>query len=490
MNGKTHTLTQMTEETRHRLLILADMGNEPDEEQQMVHMIIDSNAFDLEGLIAVTGIFLRPGMTEPFKKVTHPELFYPIIDAYEAVLDNLKQHADGWHDPDDLRALVKAGQPEYGMGGVGDGQSSPGSERIVEALTSDDPRPLWVVVNAGSNTLAQALWDVRDRYDPETVDALVAKLRVFENGAQDNAGAWACHEFPTLHWMRSNYQTYCYGGPALDGEVNGERDPNNLGPYTWEPYAYSPLGQHQWALEHIKAGHGPVGRAWPLRQFHQGRLVFIEGGGTIPWLGLVNKGLFSIDHPHWGGWSGRFSREKVQNYWSRHARVRTDEETVTPFYLYQEAADRWTDPKSGETIENIFAPVFRWRRAFFNDFVCRMDWCVEPYERANHHPVAAVNGDASDTILRIEIPAGKVLPLDASASSDPDGDALDTHWWVYREAGTYNGEVRIADPHWAIATLTVPEDAAGSQIHVILEVKDRNPIASLYDYRRIVIDVV
>ncbi len=480
---------KLGQEVRHRLLILADMGNEPDEEQQMVHMIMCSNEFDLEGLIAVTGKFLQPAMADPFKQVTHPELFYPIIDAYEEILDNLKRHADGWHDPDDLRALVKAGQPEYGMGGVGTGKSSPGSERIVAALTNGDPRPLWVVVNAGSNTLAQALWDIRERYEPEQVEAFIAKLRVFENGAQDNAGAWACHEFPTLHWMRSNYQTYCYGGPALDGEVNGERDPNNLGPYTWAPYAYSPLGQHQWALEHIKAGHGPVGWAWPLRQFHQGHLVFIEGGGTTPWLGLVNKGLFSIDHPHWGGWSGRFSREKVENYWSRHESVRTDEETVTPFTVYQEASDRWTDPESGKTIHNIFAPVFRWRRAFFNDFVCRMDWCVEPYERANHHPVAAVNGDASDTILQMEIPAGKVLPLDASASSDPDGDDLDIRWWIYREAGTYGGEVHIADPHWAITTLTIPEDAAGSQIHVILEVKDRNPIASLYDYRRIVIDV-
>jgi hypothetical protein len=477
------------DEIRHRLLILADMGNEPDEEQQMVHMIMCSNEFDLEGLVAVTGKYLQPAMADPFKQVTHPELFDPIIDAYDEVLDNLQLHADGWHDPDALRSLVKAGQPEYGMGGVGEGRSSPGSARIVEALTADDPRPLWVVVNAGSNTLAQALWDIRDRYRPAEAARLVAKLRVYENGAQDNAGAWACHAFPALHWIRSNYQTYCYGGPAKDGMVDNTGDADNLGPYAWAPYAYSPLGQHQWALAHIKAGHGPLGRAWPLRQFPNGRLMFIEGGGTIPWLGLVNKGLFSIDHPHWGGWSGRFSREKVANTWSKHASVRTDEEAVAPFSVYAEAADRWVDPQDGTVYDNRFAPVFRWRRAFFNDFVCRMDWCVAPYEEANHHPVAAVNGDTGDTILRMEVPAGAVVPLDASASSDPDGDDLEIHWWVYREAGTYEGEVRIADPHWAVTTAAIPEDAASSQIHVILEVKDRHPIAPLYDYRRIVIDV-
>ena len=43
-----------------RLIILADMGNEHDEVQQMAHMIMCSNEFELEGLIAVSGIYLRP----------------------------------------------------------------------------------------------------------------------------------------------------------------------------------------------------------------------------------------------------------------------------------------------------------------------------------------------------------------------------------------------------------------------------------------------
>ena len=28
----------------------------------------------------------------------------------------------------------------------------------------------------------------------------------------------------------------------------------------------------------------------------------------------------------------------------------------------------------------------------WNDFKARMDWCVQPYAKANHHPVAAFNG--------------------------------------------------------------------------------------------------
>ena len=53
------TAAQPSEGNR-RLVILADLGNELDEEQQMAHMLINCNEFDLEALIAVTGKSLHP----------------------------------------------------------------------------------------------------------------------------------------------------------------------------------------------------------------------------------------------------------------------------------------------------------------------------------------------------------------------------------------------------------------------------------------------
>ena len=472
-----------------RLIILADMGNEPDEVQQMAHMIMCSNEFELEGLIAVSGIYLRPESKDPYRRVLHPELFTEIIDAYAKVYPNLQKHASGWQSPEYLRSIVSTGQPGYGFDDVGQGKSSPGSELIVKAATKDDARPLWIVVNAGSNTLAQAMRDYQATHSQSEVDAFVAKLRVFENGAQDNCGAWICNRFPNIHWLRSNYQTYCYGGPSHEGAINHTGNRQAIGPHTWEPYAYSFIGQHQWALEHIKGNHGPVGRVWPIRQFDGGNISFLEGGGTIPWLGLVNKGLFSIDHPHWGSWSGRFSREKARNYMSKHKRVRDDEEKVGDFSLYKEEADHWINPENGDEYNDIFTPIWRWRRAFFNDFKCRMDWCLNPYDKANHHPVAAFQGDKSDRIVRRPAKPGQTISLDASTSTDPDKDTLAIRWYTYPEAGTYLGKVTILDSKQTEARVTIPADAAGKQIHVILEVKDLNPIASLYDYRRIVIDV-
>ena len=472
----------------HRLIVLADMGNEPDELQQMTHMITYANELDIEGLIAVTGKYLRPESKEEYRRVVHPELFLRIIDAYEKDLPNLKKHAAGWPEPDALRKVVCSGQNGYGIADVGEGKSSPGSKLIIEAVTRDDPRPVWIVVNAGSNTLAQALFDFDKDHSKEEVDAFTGKLRVFENGAQDNAGAWICSRYPKIHWIRSNYQTYAYGGPGgTDGNLV-----SNLGPHYWQPYEYSVAGQNQWLSEHVMTNHGAMGEVYPERRskgFRWGELGFMEGGGTIPWMGLVNKGLFDIDQPSWGGWGGRFSSEKVADFWSRHMDIMVDEQKEAPFYTFREVSDHWIDPHDGKAYNNNYVPIWRWREAMYNDQICRMDWCALSYDEANHNPQASINGDDSNSIVRIRAMAGEVLEFDASASSDPDGDPLIYTWWIYEEAGTYPGQVKITQPKDAKTELVIPTGAMSKQIHLILEVKDQNRIASLFDYRRIVIDV-
>lgn len=468
---------------RPRLIILADMGNEPDEEQQMVHMLMYSNEFELEGLIAVTGRFLRQG--------PRPDLFFRLIEGYEKVVDNLRLHAEGWPEPAYLRSKVAGGQEKYGMSDTGPGKTTPGSRLIIKALEKPDPRPLYIVVNAGSNTLAQALIDYEAANGREAMVKIADKLRVFENGAQDDAGAWIVNRYPEIHWIRSNYQTYAYAGPGIDGAANNRGDARQLGPHTWKPYAYSGTGQHQWALEYLKGNNGPLMALWPIRQFQRGGISFLEGGGTIPWLGLVNKGLYDNENPHRGGWSGRFSRERVLNCWSKHSDVKNEEQLSSPFMMFIEDADSWTDPETGEKYSCIFTPVWRWRRAFFNDFAARAKWCNQPYSNANHNPMVVIDGNSGrDFIFRTAKPGG-ILTFDASMSTDPDMDSLIFNWYIYPEAGTYTGEVSILNSSAAIAELRIPDNSAGSEIHLILEVTDDRPDPyRLFSYRRIIVNVL
>lgn len=472
-------------QSKFRLIVLADMGNEPDEMQQMTHLLMYNNEIDIEGLIAVTGIWLRPDFDGPaYRKRLHPDLLYKLIDGYSEVYENLKKHDDGWHTPEYLRGIVRTGQQNYGIDDVGDCNSSPGSKLIVNAVLKDDPRPLYVVVNAGSNTLAQAIYDYRQSHSEEDLRAFISKLIVYENGAQDDAGAWILKNFPDIHWIRSINQKNAYGGNT--GVEAG--DSKGLGPWVWKPYSNSVEGVHDWATENIQTNHGALGALYPDR-FDIGRFHFIEGGGTVPWIGLIEPDLYDPYHPDWGGFSGRYTSQKQANVWSIYYPTisKREKEEFQGFMAYADTSDTWTDPSDGKTYNNINTPVHRWRQVLFNDFKCRMDWCVAEYKNANHPPVAVLNGLPGNGIKFLKAEAGKTIQFDASGSSDPDGDNLIIKWWVYPEAGTYTGEIAIKDPNQPKCSIRVPKDASGETIHLILEVRDENKIASLYDFQRIVI---
>lgn len=481
---------------RVRLVIMADMGCEPDEVQQMIHMLMYSNELDLEGLIAVCGYALhseRKRKDGTYGEV-HPELFIELIDAYSKVLDNLKLHARDWHDPTYLKSIVTEGTSVFGVKAVGPGKATRGSRLVMDILTKDDPRPVYFVANAGTNTLAQALHDLAEIKSSSEMDRICAKIIVYENRAQDDCGVWITLCYPKIRWYRSIQQTYAYGGLQRKGEPQG--------PYTWEPYPRTSVGQHQWAETHIMKGHGALGALYPYRMRPPGN-VFIEGGGTSPWIGLTKPDLWDPQHMHWGGWGGRFSRRKYNNQetipnnviiWSNRDMIVESEQKQAAgktfaLFLADTETETWTDPVHGETFEGHMVPIWRWRRAMFNDFRARMDWCVKPYAEANHNPVAAVNGNISNTIVRLKVKSGQALDLDASATTDPDGDDLLFNWWIYPEAGTYQGDVTITDTKESKAEIMVPDDAGGKQIHVILEVRDDHREVSLYDYRRVVLDV-
>jgi hypothetical protein len=154
-----------------RLVVLSDIGNEPDDQMSLVRLLVYSNEIDIEGLVATTSTWQRTAV--------HPETMRELIAAYGEVRQNLLRHAGGWPEASRLDAVVAAGQPAYGMTAVGPEKMSAGAELIVRAADRADERPLWVGVWGGANTLAQALLHVRSARAAADVERFVAKLRVY-----------------------------------------------------------------------------------------------------------------------------------------------------------------------------------------------------------------------------------------------------------------------------------------------------------------------
>lgn len=439
---------------KDRVFVLTDISNEPDDEESLVRFLVYSNEYEVEGLVATTSTWLR---TNPREDLIRRQLF-----AYGLVRDNLQKHLAGFPSKDDLLLKVATGQPTFGMDAVGEGKSTPGSRLLQSAIDREDDRPLWVSVWGGANTLAQTLWDVRNERTEEELQQFVSKIRVYSISDQDDAGPWMRKEFPTLFYIVSpsvpDWKEYYR---ATWTGISGDRHYKNGPGYAFE------LVDNPWLNENI-ISHGPLGNLYPP-------LAYIMEGDTPAFLGLIRNGLGWSISPAYGGWGGRY----------------------TLFQAYGETRPIWTD--SQETIDCIElddrtycsnqATIWRWRRDFQYDFAARMDWCITPdYANANHHPSAVLNGDLSREILRIPARTNEIIKLSAAGSQDPDGDRLNFQWMIYPEASTPGTRARLEHESTPAAVLTIEDDSAAGELHIILKVYD-DATPYLVSYRRAVIEI-
>lgn len=119
-------------------------------------------------------------------------------------------------------------------------------------------------------------------------------------------------------------------------------------------------------------------------------------GDTPSWLNLIPNGLNSPEHPDWGGWGGRYELYRPDFSILKKGRSGVPHEPETR-EIRTDALDRYTPYTSADygravkpdtvTFSDNKASLWQWREDFQNDFAARMDWCIKPYEEANHPPV-------------------------------------------------------------------------------------------------------
>ena len=394
---------------RPRIVVLTDIANEPDDQMSLVRFLVYSNQFDVEGLVATTSTWLKTG--------PRPDVILSVLDAYEQVQPNLLKHAPGFPAAAALKRLVAAGQPGYGMAAVGADKTTPGAELILRAADGPDPRPLWVLAWGGTNTVAQALLTARATRAPDEVTNIVSRLRIYAIGDQDDAGAWLRREFPDLRYIVSpspqNGEEYYY---ATWTGISGDRFYKNA------PGADFATFTDEWLNANVRA-KGPLGKLYPYP-------CCIHEGDTPSFLGLIDNGLASAMSPAYGGWGGRYvwrqPRDEPRPLWTQGGDSFAGRDSSRDTVVGSDGASYTSDQ----------ATIWRWRKAFQHDFAARMDWTIKPPSEANHNPRVVVNGRPGTEPLVLDAQVGLPLVLDATGTSDPDGNNVKYSWFFYREAGT------------------------------------------------------
>jgi len=334
------------------------------------------------------------------------------------------------------------GSRRSGIDVIGEGNDSQGSEFLIDLALEDDNRPIWVAAWGGANTLAQALWKLKQTYSQEDFETIAHQFRLFTITDQDiQIAKRQSYDQSSHSWMR--------------------RELNNHLLFIWDENTWQlqcELGKQNWETHrNLIQGHGALGSIYPDYKYG------VEGD-TPSFLHVMPNGLSDPTDPQQANWGGYhtygISPDGKTNAWSS-----------------------WSEPQKSMTTT--------YKRRFYqdelNDFCARMQWAQEG--TGNTNPVVKVNGKHSSRPLIIKAKAGEEIRLNAKKTRDKDGDNLTYNWWQQPETGGETTLVDINGNNTPVATFVIPNDARGTTIHIICEVHDDGPF-HLVGYQRVIIRVI
>jgi hypothetical protein len=257
-----HDTTLNIRRIKPRILISSDIGGtDPDDFQSMIHLMMYSDLFKIEGLVS-----------SPFGD-GRKKHFLEMIDLYEKDFPKLKQHAKNLISPNNLRKVCKQGAIP-GAAYKGYHQATEGSEWIVKCAKKKSSQPLWVLIWGGIDDLAQALHDA-----PE----IEKNIKVYFIGGPNkkwsiNAYAYIAQNHPNLWIIEANATYRGWFMEAADSPKEVSSD------------AY---------YHHYIVGHGEMAKAF--KNYYQGRIKM----GDTPSLAYLMNG--NLENPSGESWGGSFT---------------------------------------------------------------------------------------------------------------------------------------------------------------------------------------
>lgn len=488
----TETAPVTVEYERPRTIVTTDL--ECDDIAALIHLLLYTNDIDLEGIVTTSSTYHWNGdgkhtqaeINEHTINAEHQDVgndlkewrpmdleYLPALiqNEYTEVYPNLSANDERYPTPEELLGRIYNGNYEF----EGDTRkATEGSDFIMECLLDDDDRTLYLEAWGGSNTVARALMSIEEKYAgtdewEEIYKKVCDKGVLISFGDQD----YTYEDYIKVKWPDMG-RMYCVTAAYGYGMENSA--PLDI-QYTF---------RGDWLKENIKFDHGSLLEAYPLigdglhyngeidsSQFGDIEVVrnswlmymgidfqeydFISEGDAPCFMYLIPVGLRGLENSDYGSWGGRMKDgQAVQEY----------------------------DPTRGMLTDGYSA--HRWLYAYQNDFASRADWCVSSFKDCNHPPVVTAE------TLDYHVTAGETIELNGLAS-DPDNDELSANWFVYKEAGKYNGKFASAMDVWKhnelTTSFTVPEDAQpGDYFNLVLEVSD-NGSPSLTRYAQVIVTV-
>jgi len=316
---------------RPRLLVLTDIGGDPDDTQSLIRLLLYANEFEIEGLVASAS----GTRGELDRAVTRPDLIRQVVDAYGEVLPNLRRHADGWPDLQQLRGCIRSGNPQRGRPWIGAEHDTDGSRILIDRIDAGTKvRPLNISIWGGQTDFAQAVWRVKQDRGAAGLAEFVEKFRVFDINDQDGIADWMRQEFPGMFYILAS---------AARGR--DKREGSYRGMYLTGDES---LTSRAWIERHVRSA-GPLGALYPTDTWTAPNPHgCLKEGDTPSWFFFLPRGGNDPHDPTKPGWGGRYARDN--GGWYRDLPFTDD-----------------YDPRHS---------VSQWRSDFQHDFAERMQWCL------------------------------------------------------------------------------------------------------------------
>lgn len=442
---------------------------EIDDQNSLRHILLYANEIEIQGIVQTSSIFHwkgQPGKIGPSDKADYDQPYrwtgtkwmQEVMDDYTVDYKHLVTHDSNYPSPDYLRSLIQIGN--IGYPGEMD-SSTPGSELIKERILDEDPRPLYIQVWGGTNTIARALYDIEQEYK-ENENWLSIKEKI-ENkviltacGEQDDTYQnYISEVYPGMQFVKCvMMNSYGYGWNKMPEGSSKETLRADFMKDNILNIGALMRGYASWADDKYYEGEEDRSQFganknllvdWWGKKYGMGTHMpydFLSEGDSPTFFCLLPWGLRGIEDFSIGGLSGRYIKDDTKknskgitlNYWN----------PVEDIYIDDQGKEVYT--------ESMWYYVSSIQR----DLAARASWCIT--DDKEEAPVLSIKESLdmkADKRTSVRIHLNKEENVLYKAK-------------YYKEASTYKGNisVNIDDS----IKINIPEDVkSGDTLHIIIE---------------------